>query len=167
MNIAQIRKYDIANGTGIRVSIFVSGCRHACKGCFNQDYWSFSYGEKLDKDKIEYIKELSKSEFVSGITILGGEPFQQDLDELYFLISEVKSILRPEQDIWIYSGYTYEELIPNHKAKNILDICDVLVDGKFDEGLKNLRLKFKGSSNQRVINLHNSTANKIEILNGC
>lgn len=155
MNYAQIRKFDTANGVGIRSSLFVSGCTHGCPGCFNKDYQHFKYGHAWTKEvEDDFIKHL-KNPNVSGVTILGGEPMDQVRDnDLLQLVQRIKS--ETNQNIWIYSGYTYEELMSHPKTKEILKYCDVLVDGPFIENLKNLKLRFRGSSNQRIIDVVSS-----------
>lgn len=148
----KIRKFDTANGPGIRSSLFVAGCTHRCKGCFNEAYQSFSSGEEwTDKVRDGFIEHLNAG-IVKGVTILGGEPFDQIQDEDLF---ELLKTIRKEThcDIWIYSGYTLEQILKNEKRRKILEQCDVLVDGPFVETLKDLKLRFRGSSNQRVINI--------------
>lgn len=156
MRIAQMRKYDVANGVGIRSTIFTSGCSgQNCKNCFNKEYQDFNYGEQWNKElEDKYISYL-KMEYISGATVLGGEPMQQIMDN--DLINLLKRINREvNKPIWIFSGYTFEQIIVNPKRLEILQECEVLVDGKFEEDLKDLRLKFKGSSNQRIINVQKS-----------
>lgn len=152
MNYAQIRKYDVANGTGIRTVIFVTGCTHNCRNCFNKDYQDFNYGEVWTDAETEKVIEYLEDDNVSGLTLLGGEPMQ-NLD----LIEVLKSVrARVNKPIWVYSGYTYEEILENKKRTELLELCDVLVDGRFVEELKDLKLKFRGSSNQRIIDIKKS-----------
>lgn len=152
MNFAQIRKYDVANGTGIRTVIFVTGCTHNCRNCFNKDYQDFNYGEVWTDAETEKVIEYLEDDNVSGLTLLGGEPMQ-NLD----LIEVLKSVrARVNKPIWVYSGYTYEEILENKKRTELLELCDVLVDGRFVEELKDLKLKFRGSSNQRIIDVKKS-----------
>ena len=153
MRIAQLRQYDIANGPGVRMTIFVSGCTHNCKGCFNTLYKNFSYGEEMSAEKGFEIIKMIKDDNVQGVTILGGEPFDQD-EELYVLVSNI--IHMTGKRIWIYSGYTFEQLVKKPLARKILSFCDVLIDGPFIEELKDPRLKFRGSSNQRIIDVQPS-----------
>ena len=155
MNYEQIRKFDTANGVGIRSSLFVSGCTHGCPGCFNRDYQHFKYGHAWTKEvEDDFIKHL-KNPNVAGVTILGGEPMDQVRDnDLLHLVQRIKS--ETNQNIWIYSGYTFEEIMAHPKTKAILMYCDVLVDGPFIQELKNLKLRFRGSSNQRIINVAQS-----------
>ena len=150
MNYATIKKYDIANGIGVRVSLFVSGCNHRCKGCFNSEAWDFNYGKKFDVNAENEILHVLEKPYIKGLSVLGGEPLQQDSTLLEFL-RKVKSKF-PNKSIWLYTGYTYEQI----KDKKELDYIDVLVDGKFVEALKDISLQFRGSSNQRIIDVKKS-----------
>ena len=153
MNFAQIRKYDVANGPGIRTTIFVTGCTHKCHNCFNEEYQDFDFGDPwTQKETDEVIKDLKLDE-VKGLTILGGEPFQNEVDLLQ-VIRDIKKEV--QKDIWIFSGYTYEEILKDEDKKKLLEECDVLVDGRFVEALKDLNLRFRGSSNQRIIDVQKS-----------
>ena len=153
MNFAQIRKYDVANGPGIRTTIFVTGCTHNCHNCFNEEYQDFNYGDTwTDKETEEVISYLNLAE-VKGLTLLGGEPFQNEVD-LLKVIRDIKKEV--QKDIWIFSGYTYEEILKDQEKKKLLEECDVLVDGRFVEALKDLKLRFRGSSNQRIIDIQKS-----------
>ena len=135
MYYAQIRKFDTANGTGIRSTLFVSGCTHKCKGCFNQDYKHFRYGHPWTKEIEDKFIEHIKNPNVHGVTILGGEPMDQVRDnDLKDLVCRIKE--ETGQNIWIYSGYTFEEIMMHKKTKEILKYCDVLVDGPFIEEQK-------------------------------
>lgn len=168
MNYATIKWYDIANGEGVRISLFVSGCTHRCKNCFNQIAWDFAYGEKFDEDVEEkIIRELSSS-YISGLSLLGGEPLEpQNQAALLPFIREVKRRL-PEKTIWCYTGFTLDEKTGDLKEKHkntagtaeLISYFDVLVDGPFVEDLKDIRLKFRGSSNQRVIDVQKTLAIK-------
>lgn len=149
MNYAQIRKYDVANGVGIRSVIFVSGCTHNCKNCFNKEYQNFNYGKPWTDEETREIIEDLKDDNVSGLTLLGGEPMQ-NLQLIDVLKDIKKEVSKP---IWIYSGYTFEEIKSNKERFELLKLCDVLVDGKFVEELKDLKLRFRGSSNQRIIDV--------------
>ena len=152
MNYAQVRKYDTANGPGIRTTIFVSGCTHNCFNCFNKEYQNFGYGKPFNSAVLAEILENLRSQFVKGLSVLGGEPLQMPVAEMVDFLSAVRKTLRSDQDIWLYSGYTWEELQGTNKL-DIVKLCDFLVDGRFIEALKNLRLRFRGSSNQRIINI--------------
>lgn len=160
MNYATIKNNDIANGLGIRVSLFVSGCTHHCKGCFNSVAWSFDYGNTFTQETENFILSLLGKSHIRGLSLLGGEPMEpQNQVEIIKLLRAAKQKF-PEKDIWCYSGYTFEELIdpcnPSHTlvTDEILSLVDVLVDGKFVEEKKNLKLKFRGSENQRLIDMN-------------
>ena len=155
LNVAQIRKFDVANGPGIRTSLFVSGCTHNCPDCFNQDYMHFKYGQVWDDVQEKAFLEHLKNPQIKGVTILGGEPMDQIHDEdLLRLVRNIK--LETNKELWIYSGYTFEEICAHPKRFEILKYCDVLIDGPFVTALKDFRLKFRGSSNQRLINVQAS-----------
>ena len=163
MYYAQMRKYDVANGIGIRTTLFVSGCTHQCPGCFNTDYKDFKYGHKWTKEAEETFLAYVKDENVHGVTILGGEPMQQTKDEdLLNLLKRIKK--ETKKDIWIYSGYKYDEIIKDPKKRELLALCDVLVDGKFVEALKDLKLRFRGSSNQNIIDVQASLVQEKKVL---
>lgn len=158
MKYATIKPFDVANGPGIRTSLFVSGCKHACRGCFNEDIWDFDKGQEFTDETIDSIIELLKRDFIKGLSLLGGEPLDpQNQEWVCKLVKKVKEQI-PDKTIWCYSGYTYEYIthvmcknLPY--TKDILKACDVLVDGRFVLELLDLKLKFRGSSNQRVIDL--------------
>lgn len=167
MNIADIKKFDVANGTGVRTSVFVSGCEHNCKGCFNQIAKDFAYGEEFNGEVLELINTYVSNENVVGLSILGGEPMNpKNLEGVFTIITYIKAH-NPNKSIWLWSGYTYDELIARKcmLTISILQSIDVLVDGKFDINKKDLTLKYKGSSNQRVIDIPLSLKeNKIILL---
>lgn len=150
MNYAQIRKYDIANGPGVRTTIFLTGCTLNCKNCFNKEYQNFHFGKVFDDKAFEEVMDCLSDANISGLSVLGGEPFD-NLEGLKEFISKVRA--NSEKDIWIYSGYTFEELLEKDGAMDVLKNIDVLVDGRFVEDLKDLKLKFRGSSNQRIIDM--------------
>ena len=153
MNFAQIRKYDVANGPGIRTTIFVTGCTHKCPNCFNEEYQDFNFGNPWTRKETDEVIEDLKLDEVKGLTVLGGEPFQNELDLLQVLRDIKKEV---QKEIWIFSGYTYEEILKDQDKKKLLEECDVLVDGRFVEALKDLSLRFRGSSNQRIIDVKKS-----------
>lgn len=162
MYYAQMRRFDIANGLGIRATLFVSGCTHQCPGCFNQDYQDFKYGhlwdERVEETFISYVKNPN----VQGASILGGEPMQQDY-HLRDLLRRIKE--ETGKNIWIYSGEIYEHIIQDDDKKELLQYCDVLVDGPFIERQRDLKLRFKGSTNQRIIDVKASLkANTVILL---
>lgn len=160
MNYGNIKDCDIANGPGVRVSLFVSGCRHHCKGCFNSETWDFHYGEPYTKDVEDKIIRLLEPEHIQGFTLLGGEPFEPENQvELVHLLKRIRETY-PEKDIWCYSGYLYDvDMVKGGKVytdvtEEMLSYIDVIVDGEFMEELKDLTLVFRGSSNQRIVSLH-------------
>ena len=160
MYYGNIKNFDIADGLGIRVSLFVSGCRNCCKGCFNEMTWDFKFGKEFTEETIEYILKLLKPDQIDGFTLLGGEPFEEENQEvLVDLLKRIK-IEYPTKDIWCYTGYVLEtDLLPEEGRKHtkhtqdMLECIDVLVDGPFILEKKNLMLKFRGSTNQRVLDL--------------
>ena len=158
MNYATIKNCDVANGSGVRISLFVSGCTHHCKNCFNEEAWDFNYGEEFTEATLNEIIELLEPSYIKGLSLLGGEPLEpQNQLGLLPLLRKVKEVY-PTKDIWCYSGFTLEQIqdkmVPNLPyTKELLSYVDVLVDGKFVEELRNPMLQFRGSSNQRLINL--------------
>ena len=162
MNYSGLVKNDIANGRGVRVSLFVSGCSLHCKGCFNEEIWDFNSGKKFTEDtQNNIIAELQKK-YYTGFSLLGGEPFDQDKKTLLNLILAIKSNTKIK-DFWVWSGHNYEELISSPDSLLLLNEFDVLIDGKFEIGQKDASLAFRGSSNQRIIDL-NKTREKGEIV---
>jgi anaerobic ribonucleoside-triphosphate reductase activating protein len=162
MNYATIKNCDIANGPGVRVSLFVSGCTHRCPGCFNEVAWDFGYGEPFTEDTIGKILKMLAPAHIKGLTLLGGEPFEpQNQPEIVKLLRRVKAQY-PEKSIWAYSGYLFERDIlagrlgPREITDEFLSYLDVLVDGPFILAKKNLSLRFRGSENQRLINVPES-----------
>ena len=159
MNYAAIKARDIANGPGVRVSLFVSGCRHHCKGCFNQEAWDFDYGQPFTKETADQIIDLLRPGYVKGLTLLGGEPFDpRNQRSVVELLRRIRREL-PEKSIWAFTGYLLDRdlLSGNVGDRNVvqeyLSYLDVLVDGPFVEEQKNLSLRFRGSENQRLIDV--------------
>ncbi|MDY3774357.1 MAG: anaerobic ribonucleoside-triphosphate reductase activating protein [Eubacterium sp.] len=159
MNYADIKQYDVANGLGIRVSLFVSGCTHHCKNCFNKETWDFQYGNPFTEDEIHMILDYLKPSYVSGLSLLGGEPFEPENQEgLLPLVRKVKEVY-PEKDIWCYTGYLFDEDICGKmldhvpETRELLSYIDILIDGPFVEERKNLKIRFRGSDNQRIIDV--------------
>lgn len=164
MNYATIKNCDIANGPGVRVSLFVSGCTHHCKGCFNAIAWDFDYGEPFTQETIDRIIEMLAPEHIKGITLLGGEPFEpENQPAIVDLLRQVKSKY-PQKSVWAFSGYLFDadilsgRLGPWEITKEYISYIDVLVDGRFEEENKDLSLRFRGSSNQRIIDVRASLA---------
>lgn len=157
MNYSMIKKTDIANGWGVRVSLFVSGCRNHCKGCFQPETWDFNYGQPFTKKtEAELIRALRPS-WISGLSILGGEPMEPENRKSLLPFLKRLRLWLPKKDVWIFSGYTYEEL----EGLEILKYTDVLVDGPFVEDEKELGLQFRGSRNQSLLLLHNGIPNGV------
>lgn len=162
MNYATIKNCDIANGPGVRVSLFVSGCTHHCKGCFNEVAWDFDYGQPFTQETINLILDMMKPNYIKGITLLGGEPFEpQNQPSLVELLRQIKAAY-PQKSIWAYSGYLFDKDILAGKlgdpavTREFVSYLDVLVDGRFVLEKKNLSLRFRGSSNQRIIHVPSS-----------
>ena len=149
MNYCGLNKNDIANGEGVRVSLFVSGCRNHCKGCHNPEAWNFSYGQPFTRETEDEIIEALRPSWIQGLSVLGGEPCEEENEcVLLPLLRKIRSKM-PEKDIWLFSGYTYEML----QGSEILKYVDVLVDGPFLLEQKDISLAFRGSRNQRIIRL--------------
>ena len=160
MNYANIKNLDIANGEGIRISLFVSGCTHHCKNCFNPETWNFDYGKPFTSETEEQILKLLEPDYIKGITLLGGEPMEpRNQPALLELVKKIKAKFGNKKTIWSFTGFILEkDLFEGGRANcevtnEFLSYIDVLIDGPFVESLKDLNLKFRGSSNQRVINL--------------
>ena len=167
MHYATIKNCDIANGPGVRVSLFVSGCTHRCKGCFNEVAWDFEYGEAFTEETVNSILEMLKPDYIRGLTLLGGEPFDpRNQGEIVKLLRRIKETY-PNKSIWAFSGYLFEQITSGKLGdweitREYLSYLDVLVDGPFIEEKKNLNLQFRGSENQRLINVPASLeANKV------
>lgn len=170
MRYASIKKCDVANGTGVRVSIFVSGCHHHCKGCFNVDAWDFNYGDEYNEDTENKILQALDKDYIKGLTLLGGEPLEYvNQKGLLPLVKKVKEKF-PNKTIWCYTGYKFDEDVLDDMCKKwpetneLIHNLDIVVDGKYDEDLRDLRLKFKGSSNQRIIDVKETLKNNQIVL---
>lgn len=163
MNYAEIKKFDIANSPYIGSTIFFSGCKFHCKGCFNRVAWDFNYGKPYTKQiEDEFITYL-QHERVRNANILGGEPFQQDLDKILNLVKRIKT--ETNVDIWMWSGYLFDDLIKDKLKREILSYIDILVDGQFKIEKRDLKLRYRGSSNQRIIDVQKSLKeNKVILL---
>lgn len=160
MNVAEIKTNDIANGEGVRTSLFVSGCKHHCPDCFNYMTWDFQYGKPFTNETAEYIIKSSEPNWIAGLSVLGGEPFEPENQKpLLDFIKEFKKAL-PNKNIWCYSGFTFEEITGKTPSRaftensaELLKNIDILVDGRFIKEQKNISLKFRGSDNQRIIDV--------------
>ena len=161
MNYSTIKKHDIANGLGIRISIFVTGCTHRCEGCFNSEIWDFNSGTAFTQDTIDEILEALAPRHIKGLSLLGGEPFESQNQETILELLRAVREKYPNKDVWAYSGYTFEDMLHgvfrgNMTTLEILSLIDILVDGKFVIGQRDLTLRFRGSANQRIINVPES-----------
>ena len=169
MKYAAIKTVDIANGTGVRVSLFVSGCTHRCPECFNEIAWDFNYGQEFNQETIDLILKALEPSHIAGLTLLGGEPMELVNQEgLLPLLQQVRKMY-PDKDIWCYTGYLYEDLLPGGKvhgpySDEILSYLDILVDGPFILAQKNIRLKFRGSENQRIIDVKRTNQSRQIVL---
>ena len=162
MNYMEIKKYDIANGPGVRTSLFVAGCTHHCKGCFNPESWDFNAGKEFTEKTIDEIIESLSPDYIKGLTLLGGEPFEPgNQAALLPLVKKVKEIY-PDKSIWAFSGYLFDKQIMDIMVKKydftkeFISYIDVLVDGEFKEEEKDLSIVFRGSRNQRIIDVKES-----------
>ncbi len=169
MYYATIKDVDIANGTGVRVSLFVSGCTHHCQDCFNEIAWDFHYGQEFNEETINYIINALKPPHIKGLSLLGGEPMEITNQEgLLPLLQKVKTVY-PQKDIWCYTGYVLEDLLEGGRvhtdvSDELLSYIDILVDGPFILEQKNIRLKFRGSENQRIIDMNKTRQEKKIVL---
>lgn len=162
MNFADIKRVDVANGPGVRVSLFVSGCTHRCPGCFNPEAWDFSFGSPFGEEQVREILSLLDKPYIRGLSLLGGEPFEPANQAVLLPFLRRVKERYPDKEIWCYSGYTLDgELWQDSRARcehtdEMLSLIDVLVDGRFVEELKDLNLRFRGSANQRIIDVPSS-----------
>ncbi len=162
MNYANIKWYDVANGPGVRVSLFVSGCRNHCKNCFNPETWDFDYGQPFTEEVEDKILKAMEPDYIKGFTLLGGDPFEPENCAALVPFMKRMRKLYPEKSVWCFTGYDYERDLLTGKtgdAETVLKLLrtlDVLVDGRFVEELKDLNLRFRGSSNQRIISVKES-----------
>ena len=167
MNCGAIKNCDIANGSGVRVSLFVSGCRNHCPGCFQPETWNFGYGQPFTAETEQEILGLLEPSYINGLTLLGGDPFEPENQRALLLFLRKVHAAYPEKDIWAYTGYTWEQLISGtHRVSlpetvEMLSLIDILVDGPFIQEKKNIRLHFRGSDNQRVIDVKRSLVSGI------
>ena len=160
MKYSKINKFDVANGEGVRVSLFVSGCPHHCKGCFNSETWDYDYGEEFTKEVISSILAHCNPDFISGLTLLGGEPLAPANLKQTTLLSAMFKKFYKQKTLWCYTGYDWERI----KHLPIMEFIDILVDGRFIEEQKDISLKFRGSRNQRIIDVQESVAKNQVIL---
>lgn len=170
MHYGEIKNCDVANGIGVRVSLFVSGCTNHCKNCFQKETWDFDYGKVFDEEAQLKIIDMLRPDYIDGITVLGGEPFEPENQRcLCPFLKRIKEEF-PDKSVWAYSGFTFEELTDELSYCNcettdeLLKFIDVLVDGRFEDEKKDLSLRFRGSSNQRIINMNRTRREKQLIL---
>lgn len=156
MRYGEIKKRDIANGPGVRVSLFVSGCRHRCPGCFNAEAWDFSYGAPFDSAAEEAVLSAAAPDYIAGLSLLGGEPFEPENRTGLLQLTERFRKRFLEKNIWCYTGFLFEDLIKEESARALLEQLDVLVDGKFIKEEKDISLLFRGSANQRILDVQQS-----------
>lgn len=162
MKYAKIRKMDISNGEGVRVSLFVQGCSFHCKNCFNPETWDFNKGKEFTTIEVNKIVQLANKDYINGLSILGGEPLHPKNIESVSMLCEYFKYKYPYKTIWLWTGFRYEDILKRENNYNIFNYIDILVDGQFEEDKKDLTLKWRGSSNQRVIDCKKSLAeNKI------
>ncbi len=159
MNYSEIKYYDIANGTGVRTTLFVSGCRNHCEGCFQPETWNFENGELFTEKEENQIIESVKSDYIAGITLLGGDPFEEENQIVLALFMKRFKTECPDKNVWAFTGYLLDDLLPSGRkhteyTDNLLATIDILVDGPFVLSKKNLTLKFRGSENQRLIDMN-------------
>ena len=170
MNYADIKRVDVANGEGVRVSVFVSGCHHHCKGCFNECAWDFNYGNEFNEEAKEKVMKYLEHDYIKGLSLLGGEPLEPKNQEgLLPLVKEAKEKF-PDKTIWCYTGYDLKKDIidemskTNPTTKELLKYLDVVVDGKFEENLKSPKLRFRGSLNQRILDVQETIKEQKPVL---
>ena len=154
MNYADLRPFDATNGTGIGTSLFVSGCLFHCKECFNKEAWDFNYGKPFTKEVEDYFINCAKNPHVDHVSLLGGEVFYQDLDIILNLVKRIKTEVK--KPIWVWTGFVFDELVKSKPKANILQYIDILVDGQFEIDKKDINLKLRGSTNQRIIDVQES-----------
>ena len=153
MNYAKIKPVDVANGEGVRASVFFSGCPHHCKGCFNAELWNYDAGEAFTFETINKIITATSYDYITGLSLLGGEPLDPKNIQRVTELCNIFKRYHPNKTIWCYTGYLFEDLLRNPLQRELLEYIDVLVDGRFIEALKDEELRFRGSSNQRIINV--------------
>jgi anaerobic ribonucleoside-triphosphate reductase activating protein len=170
MNYATIKYYDISNGIGVRTSLFVSGCTHRCKNCFNSEAWDFSYGNPFTEEVMEQILSSMAPDYIAGLSLLGGEPLEPENQRALLPLLQKCKQRYPDKTIWCYTGYTFEyDLLKSSRARceitdELLSYIDVLVDGEFIQDLYDVALRFRGSSNQRLIDLPASLKHGVTVL---
>ncbi|GEQ23113.1 anaerobic ribonucleoside-triphosphate reductase activating protein [Clostridium butyricum] len=163
MYYSKIKFNDVANGPGLRLSLFTSGCTHHCKGCFQPETWNFKNGEPFTLETQKYIIEKSKNKYIAGLSLLGGDPLD-NVDGILPLLQEYRKTFAATKSIWLWTGYLFEEILKDDLKSEVLPFIDVIIDGKFEENLKDITLKYKGSTNQRVIDVKKSVETHTVVL---
>ncbi|APF21412.1 MULTISPECIES: anaerobic ribonucleoside-triphosphate reductase activating protein [Clostridium] len=163
MYYSKIKFNDVANGPGLRLSLFTSGCTHHCKGCFQPETWNFKNGEPFTLETQKYIIEKSENKYIAGLSLLGGDPLD-NVDGILPLLQEYRKTFAATKSIWLWTGYLFEEILKDDFKSEVLPFIDVIIDGKFEENLKDITLKYKGSTNQRVIDVKKSVETHTVIL---
>ncbi len=163
MYYSKIKFNDVANGPGLRLSLFTSGCTHHCKGCFQPETWNFKNGEPFTLETQKYIIEKSKNKYIAGLSLLGGDPLD-NVDGILPLLQEYRKTFAATKSIWLWTGYLFEEILKDDLKSKVLPFIDVIIDGKFEENLKDITLKYKGSTNQRVIDVKKSVETHTVVL---
>lgn len=163
MYYSKIKFNDVANGPGLRLSLFTSGCTHHCKGCFQPETWNFKNGEPFTLETQKYIIEKSKNKYIAGLSLLGGDPLD-NVDGILPLLQEYRKTFAATKSIWLWTGYLFEEILKDDFKSEVLPFIDVIIDGKFEENLKDITLKYKGSTNQRVIDVKKSVETHAVVL---
>ncbi|MDK2828516.1 MAG: anaerobic ribonucleoside-triphosphate reductase activating protein [Clostridium butyricum] len=163
MYYSKIKFNDVANGPGLRLSLFTSGCTHHCKGCFQPETWNFKNGEPFTLETQKYIIEKSENKYIAGLSLLGGDPLD-NVDGILPLLQEYRKTFAATKSIWLWTGYLFEEILKDDLKSKVLPFIDVIIDGKFEENLKDITLKYKGSTNQRVIDVKKSVDTHTVIL---
>lgn len=155
MYYSKIKFNDVANGPGLRLSLFTSGCTHHCIGCFQPETWDFKNGEPFTLETQKYIIEKSKNKYIAGLSLLGGDPLD-NVDGILSLLKEYRQVFGTTKTIWLWTGYTFDEVLKDELKSKVLPYIDVIIDGQFIEDCKDITLKYKGSTNQRVIDVKKS-----------
>lgn len=163
MYYSKIKFNDVANGPGLRLSLFTSGCTHNCKGCFQPETWNFKNGEPFTLETQKYIIEKSENKYIAGLSLLGGDPLD-NVDGILPLLQEYRKTFAATKSIWLWTGYLFEEILKDDLKSEVLPFIDVIIDGKFEENLKDITLKYKGSTNQRVIDVKKSVETHTVVL---
>lgn len=163
MYYSKIKFNYVANGPGLRLSLFTSGCTHHCKGCFQPETWNFKNGEPFTLETQKYIIEKSENKYIAGLSLLGGDPLD-NVDGILPLLQEYRKTFAATKSIWLWTGYLFEEILKDDFKSEVLPFIDVIIDGKFEENLKDITLKYKGSTNQRVIDVKKSVETHAVVL---